>query len=109
MTCENRLCKILRADFVDKDDVRDVFFKGDVLYKLEGGDVWTINARGVQMKMVYADSSINTKYCPNIAWWDGKITFGKNAHTRESAKTTCLRFVMIAHPIFCTKLNSCRR
>ena len=77
VTCENRLCEILRVDFGDKDDVWDVFFKGDVLYKLEGGDVWTINACGVRMKIVYTDCSIHTKYCPNVAWWDGNITFGK--------------------------------
>ena len=39
VTCENRLCEILRVDFGNKDDVQDVFFKGDVLYKLEGGNM----------------------------------------------------------------------
>ena len=40
------------------------------------------------MKMVYAASSINTKYCPDIAWWDGKITFGKTAHTWDHVPIT---------------------
>ena len=73
-----------RVDFGNKDDAQDVFFKGDVLYKLEGGNVWTINARGVRMKIVCTDSYINTKYCPNIAWWHRKLRFGKNVHTWEN-------------------------
>jgi len=88
VTCENRLCKVLHVDFGVKDDVQDVFFKGDVLYKLEGGDVWTINVHGVRMKMVYAECSIITKYCPNVAWWDGKITFGKTAHAWDHVLIT---------------------
>ena len=70
---------MLRVELGDKDNVRDVFFKGDVLYKLENGEVWTINGNGVQRNKSYEACIINNKYSPTVVWWDGNITFGKSA------------------------------
>jgi len=83
VTCENRLCELLRVEVGDKDNVWDVFFKGDVLYKLENGEVWTIDGNGVRRNKSHEACIMNIKYSPTVVWWDGNITFGKSAHEWE--------------------------
>jgi hypothetical protein len=78
-SCENRLCEVLRA-MHGKDDIVDVFFVGDVLYKVRGGLVLTVDISGREMIVQYEQTQFGDGYMPNVAWWDDGLVFGKDPH-----------------------------
>jgi hypothetical protein len=67
--CENRLCECLRKQF-GNDGARDVFFDGDVLYRINVGRVWVVNYRGEWTEEVFLESKFDVTNSPGgFAWW----------------------------------------
>lgn len=79
--CENRLCEVLRHKF-GKDNVRDVFFRGDCLYKIENGHVWTVSPQGKHKMQCYGVGVWPTSCETQVDWW--LQYFGREPHPYDS-------------------------
>jgi len=90
MECENRLCEVLRL-FHGTEGIVDVFFDGDILYKLSDGCVWTIDTSGVEREMDYVESNFGVHYEPSHCWWDGFVKFGRKEHAWDRIKIQLTR------------------
>ena len=78
--CENRLCEVLRAN----KNIVDVFFEGDMLYKVDRGQVYEVSSSGARCAVRYQASTFGVKYKPPICWWDSTFMFGKSAHVWDN-------------------------
>ena len=79
---ENRLCKILRNAH-GIDNIEDVFFEGDILYKLRGKRVVACDYRGKMSRVHYSPSVFGAHYKPGVCWWSSELVLGKGLHEWE--------------------------